>query len=46
VPVVETADRGDRVAVDRNVALDAWPTPPVEERAAADEEVAVRGLGV
>jgi hypothetical protein len=46
VPVVEAADRRDRIAADRDVALDGWPTAPVVERSAADEEVAVRGAGV
>jgi hypothetical protein len=46
VPALEASDRCDRVAADRDVALDGCPTAPVVERSAADEEVAVRGVGV
>src|SRR5204862_392263 len=41
-PVVEPADRRDRVADDRDVAFHRRAAAPVEDRPAADEEIAVR----
>src|SRR6185295_14800959 len=39
-------DGGDPVAVDREVAPDARGARPVEDRAAAEDEVVLRGLSV